>query len=196
MYYFETFDDALNFLIEKGGYYEDSFRKKENEDAPTYRARVFRIASRVYECMGNYPKEIYAYLKKHPEKRQYTMEELNTLTYKELSVLRTSLGISKRRGKKVVKETTAGETYERGLNYVRGTSTTQLAASAIVSATEELEDSKEESILSEEEIAFMYGEDMPNLETLRSQGIVPEFPTEYEERIKFDLDTTLRKKKK
>lgn len=196
MYYFESFDEAINFLIDKGGYYEESFKRKDNEDIPSYRARVFRIASRVYECMGQYPKEIYAYLKKHPENYQYTMEELKALTYKELASLRKSLGISKRRGKKVVKETTAGETYERGLNYVRGTSTTQLAASAIVSATEEIEDTKEESILSEEEIAFMYGEDMPNLETLRSQGIVPEFPTEYEERVKFIPDPTLRKKRK
>lgn len=194
MYYFESFDEAINFLEIRGGYNTGTFMQKENESVQTYRARIFRTASRIHECLENYPIEIYRYLSSHREQRQYTIKELREMTYKELSEIRSDLGLSRRRRKKVIKEEPAGSTYLKGLGYIKDTPTSSLVASAILNDT--LDHNKDESILSEEEIAAMYGDDMPSLSELLQMGIVPEFPEEYVRRTAFtEEEKNLQKKK-
>lgn len=195
MYYFENFEEAYDFLITEGGYPEGTFICKEGENYDTFRAKIFRIASRVKDCLSYYPREILDYLSTHPSAPQYTKEYLGMLTYRELAEIRTELGISKRKSrKKVERVEPAISTTQKGLQSIRSRTAAEVAYSAITSAHDEI-DTKDEAILTEEEIAFMYGDDMPSLEELRRSGIVPEFSEEYKRRNEKPIDYQPRKKK-
>ncbi|HAB65809.1 MAG TPA: hypothetical protein DCE23_00430 [Firmicutes bacterium] len=195
MYYFESFDEAIKFLEVRGGYNIGAFMQKETESVQAYRARIFRTASRIHECLENYPIEIYRYLSSHREQRQYTIKELRGMTYKELSEIRGNLGLSRRKRKKVIKEEPARRAYTQGIGYISETPTSTIVANAIINDT--LDHEKDESILTEEEIAAMYGDDMPSLSVLLQMGIVPEFPEDYVRRTAYtEAEKNLQKKKK
>lgn len=186
MYNLSDLNGAISFIIERGGYTNTFFLdRRDDESYETYYYRIVSIASRINKCLKSYPKEILAYYQAHPDLPAPSLESLENMNYKELADLRTKLGIRKKRrtAKKVTSSTPAPKTAETAKRYLKDIPTSTLAASIMANNDEK---DHFESILTEEEIASMYGEDnLPSLEDLRSVGITPEYSSEYEKRLRF-----------
>ncbi len=199
MYHFDNFDDAYYYLLANGGYDSDEYlRQKPGEVNYKYESRILSIANRVYECMAKYPQEIYEFVRRDPSLPQYTFSELTTLSYRELSSLRNSLGIKKRnrRGKKVIRQEVAGEQYQNAISMIHDTPVREVAATIIQGNETEEKEFADEAILTAEEISSMFGEDMPSVSELSSMGIVPEYPVEYEKRLKLSFEEATKPKPK
>lgn len=194
--YFYTLEDATDYLTNRGGYKIAGQLARENYPSfQSYERRILLMADRVSACMEKYPKEIYDFLKKHPEKGSYTLEVLESMTYVELSALRKELGIRNRKSKKKVTQVEpASILAEQGRKRFGSVSDNTAAKTvALFHLQESIKEEKEnpetvhemEQILSEQEIICMYGEDLPSLEFLAQHGIYPENLEEYKKRLKF-----------
>lgn len=194
--YFYTLEEAKEYLINKGGYSDAGQLSREYyRTFHEYEHRIFTMANRVSACMKKYPKEIYAFLRQHPEKEQYSLEELNDMTYVELSTLRKELGIrSRKNAKKVTQVEAAPVLAEKGRqNFAAKDDATAAKTVALYHVQESVKEAAEnmtmyhdsEQILTEQEIICMYGEELPSLEFLIDHGIYPENVEEYKKKLKY-----------
>lgn len=188
--FFNDVNEAIGYIINVGGY--DLNGKLNRDNFKTYQEWVnalYKIAHRISRCMATYPEEIYGYLKSHPEKEQCDLQELKNMRYKELSELRQSLGIRKKRSKKAKKVTRVEPVEQTTLEQAKQSLLTESVATTakkicLSNLQDDIEEEMEETFLSADEIETMYGEDLPSIETLMSQGIIPLDKCEYEKRIK------------
>ncbi len=117
--------------------------------------QLYNVYKRVEKCMYDYPREIIAHYNSHPGlPRAYSDEEIRRMNYQELKELRNSLGLNKR-GKKVKSSTPAPSTAAKAREVLKGKTTAQVAAEAILSNME-AEEYVQESFITREELEEMY----------------------------------------
>ncbi len=189
--FFYDVDSAKEYLLTRGGY-EDSGRlsRRNYRSYEEYAKVIKRIAQSVSEKLEIYPSEIHNYLLSHPEAAYYSLKELKAMTYIELSSLRKSLGISKRKTKTSQKVTSTAkapkETISEAKQVFQSESVSTSAKKIYLSSLQHdiefaVQPNDDPQILTVEEIIQMYGEDLPSIEYLMNQGIVPISSIEYEE---------------
>lgn len=128
-------------------------------------SQIYNIYSRIKDALKKYPIDIIEYLNNHPEaKPRYTLEQLQNMSYNQLSNLREKFKI--RKIKKVVGTTTPALSYNNALKNIKEKSISELCASQIKLNNQEL-------ILSSSEISIMYGDDWDS-DFLKKQNIVLE----------------------
>jgi hypothetical protein len=138
-------------------------------------AQLFSMYKRTKERMYEYPKEIIAYYKNHPEIYvRPSDEEIRKMKYEELSQLRKELGISKRSSKKVTSTIEAKSTADKAREVLRQESTTKVAAQIIISnmTYEREHDFEHEEFLTPDEIATMFPEEDYTPDELADRNII------------------------
>lgn len=152
-----------------------TFYTKEYLTGIKNHAQLFSMYKRTKERMYEYPKEIIAYYKAHPEIYvRPTDEEIRRMKYEELSRLRKELGIRKKTTKKVTKTTEAKSTADKAREALRKQPTSKVAAQVIISnmAHEQEYEQEHEQFLTPEEIEMMYPGEELTPDELADRGIV------------------------
>lgn len=131
--------------------------------------QLYNMKKRIEAAMFNYPLEILAYYKAHPTySPRYTLAELNSMKYNQLSEIRQSLKI--RKSNKVRSTTPAETTATTAREIIKATPTAEVVKDIIKSNQEQIEIEPEEyQFITKAEAIAMYGEDI-NDDFLESRG--------------------------
>lgn len=146
-------------------------------------AQLFSMYKRTKERMYEYPKEIIAFYKEHPEIYvRPTDDEIRKMKYEQLSDLRKELGIRKKTSKKVTKTVEDKSTAEAAREALKQQPTSKIAAQVIINNMkyEEEHEYDHEQFLTPKEIEMMFPGEELSVDELADRGIrvIPYFGVE------------------
>ncbi len=161
------FKNIVQFLNENTTYDVELLLKGKSD------VQINAMYIRIKSAMSEYPKEIFDYLNSHPAVQpRYSLDELKTMKYNELSALKKQFKIKKSRRKVTKQEDAPAKTMQRAKETLKKETTSRLAATMIAHGLDEKHE-RDLEILTEAEIFSMYGESLSTLQ-LAKLGIVSE----------------------